>query len=64
MIQYLVRTSTGVTLGPRKTTGWHILANLVVCCARCNQIKGQLTEGEFRALLGLLAHMAPTRPRT
>jgi 5-methylcytosine-specific restriction endonuclease McrA len=39
--------------------GRHALDNLVVCCARCNQLKGQLTEAEFDELLGLLALLHP-----
>jgi 5-methylcytosine-specific restriction endonuclease McrA len=33
--------------------GRHVLGNLAVCCARCNQIKGKLTEPEFAQLLAL-----------
>ena len=39
--------------------GRHELANLAVCCERCNRLKGQLTEGEFRELLALLARTHP-----
>ena len=28
--------------------GKHDLSNLVVCCARCNQLKGKLSEARFR----------------
>jgi 5-methylcytosine-specific restriction endonuclease McrA len=35
--------------------GRHQLANLAVCCSRCNALKGQLTEVEFRELLSFLA---------
>src|SRR5581483_6802823 len=35
--------------------GKHALDDLAVCCARCNGIKGILTEGELRELLTLLA---------
>jgi 5-methylcytosine-specific restriction endonuclease McrA len=34
--------------------GWDE-ANLIVCCERCNQIKGKLTEAEFGALLQTVA---------
>jgi 5-methylcytosine-specific restriction endonuclease McrA len=44
---------------PTGRGGRHILANLAVCCTRCNSIKGQLTEAEFRDVLTLLARMHP-----
>lgn len=39
--------------------GRHALANLSVCCRRCNSLKGALTEAEFRELLVLLALLHP-----
>ncbi|MHB1422135.1 MAG: HNH endonuclease [Gemmataceae bacterium] len=39
--------------------GRHALDNLAVCCARCNAIKGQLAEDEFRDLLILLSRTHP-----
>ena len=39
--------------------GRHALDNLAVCCARCNSLKGQLMESEFRELLTLLASLHP-----
>jgi 5-methylcytosine-specific restriction endonuclease McrA len=39
--------------------GRHAFGNLAVCCTRCNRMKGQLTEGEFRELLTLLALLHP-----
>jgi len=35
------------------------LSNLVVCCRRCNLLKGQLDAGEFRLLRELLAKLHP-----
>lgn len=40
--------------------GRHSLDNLAVCCARCNSLKGQLAEAEFREVLTLLALFHPT----
>jgi 5-methylcytosine-specific restriction endonuclease McrA len=40
--------------------GRHQLANLAVCCQRCNALKGQLTEGEFREIVTALARLHPT----
>ena len=39
--------------------GRHALANLAVACQRCNQLKGMLTEAEYRELLTLLALFHP-----
>lgn len=39
--------------------GQHGLDNLSVCCVRCNQLKGQLTEGEFREVLALRFQLHP-----
>lgn len=39
--------------------GKHSLDNLLVCCTRCNRLKGQLTEGEFHQLATLLAAIHP-----
>ncbi|MGH7169210.1 MAG: HNH endonuclease [Gemmataceae bacterium] len=39
--------------------GRHALDNLAVCCGRCNAIKGQLTEGEYRGLLRVLECFHP-----
>jgi 5-methylcytosine-specific restriction endonuclease McrA len=39
--------------------GRHQLANLAVCCSRCNGLKGMLAEPEFRELLTLLALLHP-----
>lgn len=44
---------------PIARSGRHELANLAVCCSRCNSIKGQLTEGEFRAVLSLIETLHP-----
>jgi 5-methylcytosine-specific restriction endonuclease McrA len=38
---------------PTSRGGKHALSNLAVACARCNQIKGKLTEQEYRELLAL-----------
>jgi 5-methylcytosine-specific restriction endonuclease McrA len=35
--------------------GRHQLVNLAICCSRCNALKGQLTEAEYRELLTWLA---------
>ena len=45
---------------PRSRGGRHTLPNLVVCCLRCNEVKGQLTGEEFRALIRLLRAWEPT----
>jgi 5-methylcytosine-specific restriction endonuclease McrA len=45
---------------PINRGGRHQLANLAVCCSRCNAIKGQLAEAEFRQQLTLLASLHPT----
>ena len=39
--------------------GKHVLDNLAVCCQRCNSLKGQLLESEFRALLVMLSGLHP-----
>jgi 5-methylcytosine-specific restriction endonuclease McrA len=39
---------------PVSRGGHHALSNLAACCPRCNSLKGQLTEGEFRDLLAWL----------
>ncbi len=39
---------------PRSRGGRHSLPNLVCYCRRCNEVKGQLTGEEFRALIRLL----------
>lgn len=44
---------------PTARGGRHVLDNLAVVCDRCNRLKGQLTEGEFRELLTLLALLPP-----
>ncbi|MHB1422799.1 MAG: HNH endonuclease [Gemmataceae bacterium] len=44
---------------PLARGGRHQLANLAVCCSRCNSLKGQLAESEFRELLGLLSRTHP-----
>jgi 5-methylcytosine-specific restriction endonuclease McrA len=38
---------------PTGRGGKHTLDNLALTCARCNQVKGRLTEAEFRQLLAL-----------
>ena len=45
---------------PRSRGGRHSLPNLVCCCRRCNEVKGQLTGQEFRALIRLLRAWEPT----
>ncbi len=45
---------------PISRNGRHSLDNLAVCCARCNGIKGQLTEAEYRELMVLLALLHPS----
>jgi hypothetical protein len=45
---------------PPSRGGKHCLSNLVVSCGRCNQLKGQLTGGEFMSLLTLLRQLHPT----
>ena len=45
---------------PRSRGGRHSLPNLVCCCRRCNEVKGQLTGEEFRALIRLLRAWEPT----
>lgn len=42
---------------PISRGGAHSLANLCVACARCNSIKGSLTEGEFLGLLKWLGEL-------
>lgn len=32
----------------------HALANLAVCCQRCNEVKGPMSADEFMQLLGLI----------
>jgi 5-methylcytosine-specific restriction endonuclease McrA len=44
---------------PTGRGGQHCLANLAVCCKRCNGLKGQLAEGEFRELLAFLESRHP-----
>lgn len=44
---------------PISRSGAHRLANLVVCCRPCNERKGALTEGEYRALLALVRAWPP-----
>ncbi len=44
---------------PRSCGGRHSLPNLVCCCRRCNEVKGQLTGEEFRALIRLLRAWEP-----
>lgn len=39
---------------PTSRGGLFRLANLCVCCQRCNEIKGLLTADEFAALLALM----------
>lgn len=39
--------------------GSHCAYNLVVCCTRCNSIKGQLKDGEFGFLMETLRGMHP-----
>jgi 5-methylcytosine-specific restriction endonuclease McrA len=42
---------------PVSRGGAWTLTNMVVCCERCNQTKGSLTEDEFHALRNLLMHL-------
>lgn len=44
---------------PTRDPRAHRLANLCVCCVRCNQMKGQLTAAEFLALLDFLEGLHP-----
>jgi 5-methylcytosine-specific restriction endonuclease McrA len=44
---------------PTGRGGRHALANLAVCCPRCNALKGALTEAEFRELVPMLARWHP-----
>ncbi len=44
----------------RSRRGRHSLPNLVCCCRRCNEVKGQLTGEEFLALFFLLRRWEPT----
>jgi 5-methylcytosine-specific restriction endonuclease McrA len=44
---------------PTSRGGSHSLNNLSICCARCNSLKGLLTEDEFRQLRELLALLHP-----
>jgi hypothetical protein len=44
---------------PTGRGGKHALENLSVCCRRCNGIKGQQTETEFRELLAFPASRHP-----
>jgi 5-methylcytosine-specific restriction endonuclease McrA len=39
--------------------GRHAIANLVVCCERCNLLKGRLMDFELTELLALLARLHP-----
>jgi 5-methylcytosine-specific restriction endonuclease McrA len=45
---------------PLARGGQHHLDNLAVCCTRCNSVKGQLSEAEYRELLALVTHWHPT----
>jgi hypothetical protein len=44
---------------PLARGGLHSIGNLVVCCARCNSLKGQLTGWEYATLLNFLAGLHP-----
>lgn len=59
---------------PSSRGGTDALDNLVACCAKCNQEKGNMTEAEFRHWLALgrpnrkgylvLLGLAPVKPGT
>lgn len=42
---------------PTSRGGSYALWNVLVCCKRCNELKGQLTGTEFHDLLGFLADL-------
>jgi 5-methylcytosine-specific restriction endonuclease McrA len=42
-------------LHPVSRGGEHELDNLIVCCTGCNQSKGSMNDGEFTALLAVMA---------
>lgn len=44
---------------PTSRGGKHVLANLIVCCSRCNMLKSSLLESEFRDLARFLATLHP-----
>lgn len=44
---------------PVSRFGSWALANLVVCCRRCNETKGPLNASEFRQLRALIAEWSP-----
>jgi 5-methylcytosine-specific restriction endonuclease McrA len=44
---------------PIARSGKHALANLAVCCPRCNRLKGVLTEVEFHNLREFLKALPP-----
>lgn len=46
---------------PRARDGTNDLANLVAACRRCNELKDQLTEAEFRAAFDM-ANLPEWRP--
>lgn len=48
---------------PKSRGGTSAHANLVAACMRCNQLKGALTAGEFRALYPVIARRSHQHER-
>jgi len=48
---------------PTSRGGPHALANIIVCCKRCNSAKGDMTEAEYRQLLSTLAQFPQQQRR-
>lgn len=44
---------------PVSRSGKHEIDNLVICCERCNKIKGNMNDGEFISLLDCLDSFPP-----
>jgi 5-methylcytosine-specific restriction endonuclease McrA len=44
---------------PVSRTGKHCWSNIAVCCMRCNQVKGNMSDDEYRRLLAGLKLIHP-----
>ncbi|MBL8797365.1 MAG: HNH endonuclease [Planctomycetia bacterium] len=44
---------------PLSRGGSHAIGNLALCCERCNQIKGMMTDGEFCELIDMIRCWEP-----